>query len=180
MRPLVLIGIKHCGKSTLGKLLARRFNCPFIDSDDELVKTFSAETGSCCNIREIYRILGEEKFRELEAEVIRAMRSPRFRIIALGGGAAANSFLTEQDLKSLGKIIWLDTCDAVAYKRVLRNGLPPFLAEAEDPEKLFTVINARRRKDFARIADVTIPIGEEKDKREVISRLAAILESIEE
>ena len=86
-RPVVLAGIKHCGKSTLGRMLARRWNVPLVDTDLELEAEFARRTGRAAGTREIFRELGEEAFRKLEAEVIRSLAdSPEFRVIALGGG----------------------------------------------------------------------------------------------
>ena len=73
-RPVVLAGIKHCGKSTLGRMLARRWNVPLVDTDAELEAEFARRTGRAAGTREIFRELGEEAFRKLEAEVIRILR----------------------------------------------------------------------------------------------------------
>ena len=176
MRSIVLVGIKHCGKSTLGKGLAKSLKYPFIDSDAELEKTFFLDSGSRCSTREIFKILGEEKFREFEARVIRSLISPEPRIIALGGGAVDNPFLSDENLHQLGFILWLDTADEIAYKRVLKNGLPPFLAEAEDPALQFTLINNKRRLSFARTADAVFKIDIELEKSAAVTGLLALLE----
>ena len=59
-RPVVLAGIKHCGKSTLGRMLARRWNVPLVDTDLELEAEFARRTGRAAGSREIFRELGEE------------------------------------------------------------------------------------------------------------------------
>ena len=179
MKSTVLIGVKHCGKSTLGRLLAEKYGCPFADSDEELEKAFTRRTGRKLAVREIFRALGEEKFRALEAETVKSLLSEEGRVIALGGGAVSNPGLDEKTLKSLGRIVWLDIPDAVACRRVLKNGLPPFLAGAPDPERRLAEINAERRTRFAGIADVVFRMDEELDKREAVQRLSAALERSE-
>ena len=176
MRSAVLVGIKHCGKSTLGRLLADRFGCPFIDSDEELENAYFRRTGKHLAVREIFRAMGEEAFRGLEAATVRALVSAGPKVIALGGGAVSNPGLTEKELKSLGKIVWLDVPDETAYRRIAAEGLPPFLADAPDPRRRFAEINAERRRRFRRLADITFEMDEELAPDEAAKRLAAMLE----
>ena len=176
MESIVLVGVKHCGKSTLGRLLAQRRNCPFTDSDRTLEKAFFERTGKRASVREIFRTLGEEKFRALEAETVKSLASGGVRVIALGGGAVSNPGLDDASLKALGRIVWVDVPDAVAFRRVVKNGLPPFLADAPDPGKRLAEINAKRRADFARIADVVFETGGELEINEAVRQLAQRLE----
>ena len=87
-RSIVLAGIKHCGKSTLGALLARRYGVAFIDTDRELEERFRAESGRALATREIFRELGAEKFRKFEATVIGALakKAAEPRIVARSDG----------------------------------------------------------------------------------------------
>ncbi|MBQ9501903.1 MAG: shikimate kinase [Lentisphaeria bacterium] len=176
MRSAVLVGIKHCGKSTLGRLLADRLSRPFIDSDEELEKTYFLQTGRRLTVREIFRALGEESFRTLEAATVGSLVSAEPEVIALGGGAVSNPRLTEKDLKALGTIVWLDVPDETAYRRIAAEGLPPFLADAPDPRRRFAEINAQRKLRFARLADVTFKMDRELAPDEAADSLAAILE----
>ena len=48
---IVLIGMKHCGKSTLGEALARRWACPFHDVDAMIEATYACEAGRRSSIR---------------------------------------------------------------------------------------------------------------------------------
>ena len=176
MESIVLVGVKHCGKSTLGRLLAKRRSCPFVDSDRELEKAFFARTGKRASVREIFRALGEEKFRALEAETVKALASGGVKVIALGGGAVSNPGLDDASLKALGRIVWVDVPDAVALRRVLKNGLPPFLADAPDLGQRLAEINAKRRADFARIADTVFETSGELEVNEAARQLAQRLE----
>ena len=143
MIKIVFVGIKHCGKSTFGKSLAKRWDCVFFDSDTELEKAFYQQSGSRCSCRDIFKILGEEKFREFESEVIRSLISGEQTVIALGGGAVSNPFVDVETLRQLGHIVWLDVADEIAYRRVERKGLPPFLAESADPFRSFCEMNRK-------------------------------------
>lgn len=172
----VLVGIKHCGKSTLGKLLAERWRMPFIDADSVLEAEYEKRTGEKLSTREIFKTLGEEAFRKLEAEIIRSLISDEDKVIALGGGAVSNRYITRGELFRLGRIVYLNVSDAVAYPRVAREGLPPFLADAEDPIKRFAEINEERRKAFAEVADITFELKEEKPLFETAWELGDFLE----
>ena len=91
-RNIVFLGIKHCGKSTHGKLLAARLKREFFDTDDLLVayyrKKYSPDTEDI-SPRWIMRQHGEEFFRRTEAETVLEFlqNNPAgVSVLALGGG----------------------------------------------------------------------------------------------
>ena len=59
---VVLFGMKHSGKSTLGRKLAREWNCPFFDLDGLLEKDFEEESGVKTPVRQIFAQTGEEAY----------------------------------------------------------------------------------------------------------------------
>ncbi len=147
---IVLAGIKHCGKSAIGRELAGRLGVPFLDSDVELLRKAPPGAES---VRGLYRRLGADGFRRFEAEVIAALAAaPAPRVLALGGGAVENAFIAPETLRRLGELVWLDLPDEVAFARIAAEGLPPFLETAADPAAEFRRINDRRREGFRRIA----------------------------
>ncbi|MGN0451941.1 MAG: shikimate kinase [Acutalibacteraceae bacterium] len=81
---IVLIGMPGCGKTTIGKAVAKETEKEFIDTDDEIVK----KTGM--SIPEIFQKYGERKFREIESEVIKEVAALQSSVIATGGGAVLN------------------------------------------------------------------------------------------
>ena len=64
---IVLMGIKHCGKSTLGKALASRLECPFFDTDD-LITELTQKTP-----RQIFTEQGAEGFEKAECNACKAL-----------------------------------------------------------------------------------------------------------
>jgi len=76
-----LIGYRGSGKTTIGKRLADRLWQPFIDTDDLVVK----KAGK--SIKEIFEQEGEQRFRDLETEVVREVCTQPETVIAFGGGA---------------------------------------------------------------------------------------------
>ena len=172
-RRFVLCGVKHCGKTFLGQALAEALGVPFFDTD-ELLKEAAGKP-----VRTLYREVGETRFRELEAEVIRKFTAtaPERAVVALGGGAAVNPVLTSDDLHRLGLVVWLDVPVSTAFERMLREGLPPFLADCADPAAEFDRICDERRPKYQAIADAILPLPEVIPAECAIDELLALLES---
>lgn len=77
----VLVGMPGCGKSSVGKALARRMGRPFVDCDGEIAKRAGKP------IPEIFAQDGEGAFRALEAAVIADVCREKGQVVATGGGA---------------------------------------------------------------------------------------------
>ena len=99
---IVLIGMPGCGKSTVGKRLAKELNRPFFDVDDEIVKQAGI------SIPDIFEKHGEQHFRQLESEVIKNQISAQTgAVISTGGGAILKNENVLR-LKRNGKLYFLD------------------------------------------------------------------------
>jgi shikimate kinase len=168
-KALIFCGIKHCGKSTLGKTLARMMQVRFCDTDEMLEEKWQ------CSCRELFKSVGEEEFRRRESDLLKEIPEPEeLCIISLGGGA----LLKEENLpvlQKLGHIIWCDVDDAAAFERVTANGLPPFLAQAQDPFAEFKKLNLSRRKIFAAVSALRFEAEKEKTPQENAKKLKALL-----
>jgi len=77
---IYLMGFMGSGKSVVGKQLAERLNCPFIDLD-EYIHSREGEA-----IKEIFNNKGESYFRNLEHQCLKKVSSGAYSVIALGGG----------------------------------------------------------------------------------------------
>ncbi len=97
----VLIGMPGCGKTTIGKALAKKLGKDFIDTDEEIVKKEGM------SIPEIFKTRGEKVFREIESRVIAEISANQGLVIATGGGAVLNSRNIDL-LKGNGKVVFLD------------------------------------------------------------------------
>ena len=172
-RRVALCGIKHCGKSYLGRMLAKTLGAPFFDTDALL----EADAGK--PVRALYREAGETRFRELEAETVRRFiaSAPCPAVVALGGGVVSNPFLTPGDLRALGLIVWMDVPVPTAFERMAREGFPPFLADKPDPFGEFVRICDARRPVFRAAADAVLELPEVLPVEEAVDRMLTVLES---
>lgn len=98
---LVLIGMPSCGKTTVGKRLAKELDKEFIDCDKE-IERFTGKS-----IPEIFTESGETEFRKIESEVIKNIAKKQNAVIATGGGAILNNRNIEF-LRANGFIVFLD------------------------------------------------------------------------
>lgn len=81
MKPLFLVGYMGCGKSTLGRKLARRLGMAFVDTDHLLEEQEGAV------VADIFRYEGEERFREAERDVLEhVIVAGADTVVSTGGG----------------------------------------------------------------------------------------------
>ena len=80
MKNLVLIGLSGCGKSTMGKRLARKLRMPLLDTDTMI------EKNSGRTIPDIFARDGEEGFRTMESACAREAAAYDGAVISTGGG----------------------------------------------------------------------------------------------
>lgn len=143
---LVLIGMPGCGKTTAGKLLAKRLNKRFYDSDDEIVK--------CAGITvpEYFAKYGEQGFRELESRVLRGLAAEQSAVIATGGGAVLN-YENIRLLKENGVIVFIDR----PLERLVTSSDRPLSKNREMLEKRYN----ERYDIYCRAADIKIAASDD-------------------
>ena len=124
---IMLVGFMGAGKSTVGRLLARRLGRCFVETDDMIV----AREGR--SIPDIFAESGEARFRELEAEVLESLGLKRGDVIATGGGLPCREGRMAR-LRLLGTVVWLKGDFGEMYERARRAGPRPMLAERSRAE----------------------------------------------
>lgn len=125
---IYLIGFMGAGKSTIAPELAEKLELDWLDTDDLI----EARTG--LSIPEIFEYYGEERFREIEREVIEEVSQGDGKVVAVGGGAPMDEATWER-LKSTGKIFYLQISPREIIERVSSDGSRPLLADLNQGEK---------------------------------------------
>lgn len=122
---IVLIGFMGSGKSTVGRILARRLRFRFLDTDKLVEQRENAR------ISEIFADRGEAHFRDCETAALESLRGKQHHVFATGGGIVTvprNIPL----LRSLGLVVLLTAEPDEIFRRVSGNSKRPLL-QVEDP-----------------------------------------------
>ncbi|MFT7588404.1 MAG: shikimate kinase [Limisphaerales bacterium] len=171
MTRIYLMGFMGCGKTTLGKKLARRAGLDFYDLDDLI------EEKKGLSVPEVFAEYGESYFRDIEKETLEETESLGNVLIALGGGTPC--FSSNMDwIKENGISIYLKLPEAMLYGRLkmLRKGRP--LLEGMDDLALKEYIKEAlsRRTPFYDRADYIINPTKTKEQ-EIVDLIKAKLNS---
>ena len=159
---IVLIGMKHCGKSTIGKALARRWDCSFYDVDPLIEANHACDAEEELTVREIFKQYGETYFHRIEGHVVcelyLKLDHPGSRsVIALGGRTALNATICSL-LRAIGPVVYLEVADDVLFQRIERSGIPPFL-DTDDPASDFVALYRERHPRYVALADLTVDVN---------------------
>jgi shikimate kinase len=118
-----------CGKSTVGRHLARQLGLQFVDSDAEI------ELRIGMPIREFFAAHGEAAFRDIEQEVIEASSTRPGLVLATGGGAVLRPSNREA-LHSHTHVLYLRATPEELHRRLRHDGHRPLLQVADPLRKL--------------------------------------------
>lgn len=165
---IFLVGMMGAGKTTAGRLLARRLGRHFIDTDHEI------EARCGVGIPLIFEIEGEAGFRAREARAIEELTAQDDVVLATGGGAVLRADNRRQ-LAARGMVIYLHAPPEALYRRVRSDRNRPLLA-TDDPLGRLRALYAERDPLYREIADVVVETGAQSARS--LSR--AILARIEE
>ena len=147
---VVLVGMMGSGKTTVGRLLARRLGRPFRDSDD------AVEEATGRTVREIWESDGEAAFRTEERRALqRALADPRPSVVAAAGGVVLQGG-NRQLLRSGGRVVWLRADPGVLAGRVGRGDHRPLLRD--DPKGTLRRLDRERRWLYREVADDVVDV----------------------
>ena len=163
---LVLLGMMAVGKTTLGKIVAKRQKLEFVDTDSAIEKKNSM------TIKEIFKNKGEKFFRIEEEKAVLKLLQKKNCVIALGGGAFMNKTLRENILKD-NISIWLDVDIEILNNRIKWNQKRPLLNEANYLEKLKKLY--AERKNIYKLANHKIACNK-LTKNNIAEKIIALYE----
>ncbi len=100
-RHIFLIGMQGCGKSSLGKRVARETGLPFADTDAMVAQSAG------CTVNEFFERYGEDVFRRAETNALVMLTRARPMMISTGGGTVMNPE-NRRIMRSWGRIVLID------------------------------------------------------------------------
>lgn len=165
---IILTGFMGCGKTTVGKLLARQLRYVFVDTDHLI------EERSGTPIPEIFKTRGEEAFRALEATVARELGAGEGMVIATGG----KLMLDPENARILGMsgaVFCLAASPEEILQRVSRNSQAARpLLHAADPMARIVELTRERAEKYARFSQISTS---GKSPQEVMGDILARLQN---
>ena len=108
---IFLCGFMGCGKTTTGKLAAKKLGSGFTDTDDLIVRTLGM------SIPDIFEKKGEPFFRQTEAEIVKSLCGKTI-VAACGGGAMLNPDTAKAARDAGAEIVYLDVPFDTCYERI--------------------------------------------------------------
>ena len=142
---IYLCGFMGCGKTRIGKILAKKTGMRFTDLDAYIVEREGME------IPRIFEQFGEPHFRQLGAKYIAEM--PDNSVVALGGGAVINDN-TARTARENGKVVFLDVDFETCYSRIKDDKNRPLAYNS--PKRTVRELYYKRRPIYSERSDIHI------------------------
>ena len=163
---LVLLGMMGVGKTTLGKIVAKKIGFKFIDTDANI------EENCLMRISAIFKRKGEKFFRlEEKKEVLKSLKVSN-SVIALGGGAFIDKTIRDNILKN-SISIWLDSNLKELNKRTKWKNKRPLLNKENNQKEINKLYE--NRKGIYKLANYRINCGN-LSKKNIAKKIITLYE----
>ena len=166
-KSLVLTGMMGVGKSTIGRLLAKRLKIKFVDVD-RIIERNERKT-----IKQIFEENGEKYFRKLEKKITLKLLKNKKVVVALGGGAFINDEIRNKVLKT-SVSIWLKVSLDKLHKRYRRNDKRPLLNKKKLDKEVRNIYLSRKK--IYSLADFKINC-DNIDKAKIVEKILYFYEN---
>ena len=152
-----------CGKSTLGKKIARQLKVPFIDTDAEIEKQQHMSIG------EIFGKVGEVGFREIETSFIKGLSKNEEYVLSTGGGLPC-FYKNMERLNQLGTTFYLErSAKELAHRLKNAKKQRPLLKGLSDVELLdFIEVKLKERDEYYKMSQVILS-REDQNASEIVN-----------
>ena len=159
---IFLVGLMGAGKTTVGRILSKRYHKVFHDSDHEI------EARCGVKIPVIFEIEGESGFRKREEMAVAELTSLTDVVVATGGGAVLSS-LNRDALKTRGVVIYLRGSPEHLFERTRHDRNRPLL-QTHDPLASLRELYRQRDHLYREVADIIMDTG-----RQSVSSMSRVL-----
>ena len=133
---LALVGMPGCGKSTVGRHLARHLGLTLADSDHLIEQRIGMP------IRNFFEQHGEAPFRDVEEAVIAELCAGDERVIATGGGSVLRE-ANRRALRQCAHVFYLRSAPEDLYRRLRHDTHRPLLQVADPLRRLRELFRQR-------------------------------------
>jgi shikimate kinase len=161
---LFLVGLMGAGKTTVGRLLAKRLHKQFLDCDHEI----EARTG--VRIPVIFELEGEAGFRAREELMLDELSAKDNIVLATGGGSILRE-TNRQHLRSRGIVIYLRASPEDLWRRTKHDKNRPLL-QTPDPLTRLYELQSERDPLYRETAHLTVDTGEQNAQK-LVRRIEA-------
>ena len=165
IKNLVFLGMMGSGKSSIGNLVSRKLNLPFVDIDDLIIEN----TGM--SISEIFEKKGEVYFRNIEEKITLKSLKKFKNVISLGGGGFINTKIRKEILTN-HLSFWLNWEESILIKRIKNSRKRPLAFKSTDQD-MKTII--KNRSKIYRNAQFKINCNK-LTKAEIVKKIIKIYE----
>lgn len=161
----VLVGLPGSGKSTIGRRLVKALGVGLLDTDVAIEQ----RTGR--SIADIFATDGEQEFRRIEEDVVRAALADHDGVLSLGGGAVTSPGV--RAALAGHTVVYLEISAAEGVRRTGGNTVRPLLAGPDRAEK-YRALMAKRAPLYRRVATMRVDTNRRNPGavvRHILSRL---------
>lgn len=165
-----LIGFMGAGKSTIGKFAARHNDLIFLDLDHYIEEREGME------IREIFRLHGEDHFREIEKVSLAEVIAMKENLLVSAGGGTPCFFDNMARMNAAGTTLYLDLSSARLTDRLRRaKSKRPLLRTIEGDLQVFVHKKLMQRAEFYAQAQIIVPENQ-ANKKDISLLIGQILQ----
>ncbi len=154
---ILLIGLRGCGKSAVGRRLAGGTNRPFVDLDEHVLATFAE-----ASVSDVWSAHGEAAWRQAEAAVLAEVLRATGQVVALGGGTPmvddARRQIGSRQRAGAARVVYLRCdIDEIARRLARHGGDRPSLTGADPIDEIRIVLEARE-PTYRLLADIVYDV----------------------
>lgn len=163
---LVLVGMMGSGKSSIGKILSKKLEFEFIDTDNK-IEEIEKKT-----ISEIFKKNGEKYFRNIEEVISLKSLQLNNKVIALGGGGYINPIIRKYTLEKCISV-WLDWKNETLINRIRNSQKRPVAMKLDNLELQKLIIE---RSTMYNLSDYKINC-DKLDKKQIVEKIIKLYEN---